>query len=559
MTRQYSSLAKPFLYDSQLKYRIGLVRKRLESHPLESMNFLMMDLERPQRRVRHAHWCTHDLTGRTLLFYSLADGVDGIHTPRLNELYDRIMNNRRISGAFGRCCGNGEDILPEKGSGISFHLVSGLLEYYRLTGDIRAYNAAIEFTDRILSKGDAIYDNYKSECGPTNSSCGHMANLADLYVATKDEKYHSIIRKITFEYMGSVGGSHSHSYLTALRGILIAGIEAKDQELIDYAVARRKEIIDSGYVSAIGDICEAFGVLERNEGCSIADWIMFNLIYAHYFGDDEAYAIAEHSLWNALYFNQFVTGGFGHRFFSGNAGYLTYIEEAWWCCTDNGGMSLVEVAKHAVTVRDGIIHVNFLIPGKYSFPDGTEVSISTSYPASAKSIINVTGTKEDLKIRIPVGIKNFESNRIETDFGYELHINGIMGHYIQETPSGTLIKYGPMVIAPMTVLWDKKSFESSTTIPKGYTHQKYSSAFAIKLGTPDENGFYHLRNTPKPEWCVFEEGEMAGISGGEAAAAYVPMEFEDGRVEEIYFHPLCSATSNLTLLDTPVAFRTATD
>ena len=61
-----NSLSKPLLYDSQLKARLGLAKKRLESYPLHSMNFVMMDLERPRLRTRHAHWCTYDLMGRTL-------------------------------------------------------------------------------------------------------------------------------------------------------------------------------------------------------------------------------------------------------------------------------------------------------------------------------------------------------------------------------------------------------------------------------------------------------------------------------------------------------------
>ena len=60
-----NSLGKPFLFDSQLKYRLNLAKKRLESYPLDNMNFVMMDLERPLLRTRHAHMCTYDLTGRT--------------------------------------------------------------------------------------------------------------------------------------------------------------------------------------------------------------------------------------------------------------------------------------------------------------------------------------------------------------------------------------------------------------------------------------------------------------------------------------------------------------
>lgn len=72
-----NALAKPYLYDSQLKYRLNLAKKRLENYPLDSMNFVMMDLERPRLRSRHADICTYDLTGRTLNFYACTEGIDG--------------------------------------------------------------------------------------------------------------------------------------------------------------------------------------------------------------------------------------------------------------------------------------------------------------------------------------------------------------------------------------------------------------------------------------------------------------------------------------------------
>ena len=71
-----SAVSTPLLYNSQLKFRLGLAKKRLEHYPLDTMDFVMMDLERPALRTRHAHQCTYDLTGRTLLFYALAEGIE---------------------------------------------------------------------------------------------------------------------------------------------------------------------------------------------------------------------------------------------------------------------------------------------------------------------------------------------------------------------------------------------------------------------------------------------------------------------------------------------------
>ncbi len=65
-----ASLCKPSLAPSQLSFRIGLARTRTSSYPMDSMDFIMMDLERPAGYSRHAYWCTGDLTGRLLEFLS---------------------------------------------------------------------------------------------------------------------------------------------------------------------------------------------------------------------------------------------------------------------------------------------------------------------------------------------------------------------------------------------------------------------------------------------------------------------------------------------------------
>jgi len=81
-----AALSKPLLADCQLAFRIGLARQRTASYPCDSMDFIMMDLERPEGRTRHAYWCTGDLTGRLLEFLSCCEGIDGRWDPRLKSV-----------------------------------------------------------------------------------------------------------------------------------------------------------------------------------------------------------------------------------------------------------------------------------------------------------------------------------------------------------------------------------------------------------------------------------------------------------------------------------------
>ena len=551
-----SALAKPFLFDSQLKYRLGLAKKRLEHYPVDSMNFMMMDLERPRLRSRHADWCTYDLTGRTLFFYSRADGIDGEHIARLPELYGRIMNNRRPSGAFGNRLER-TDKSPEESDYFGTHFISGLVSYYDLTGDMRALNAAQESAQFLLDRWDAVKKRMTGT-GPNAMECWITEPFAELYRVTKEEKYLDVVRSITKECVGAMEKAHSHGYLTTLRGIIKAAIYADDRELAEFVRVRRQEILEKGGVLPNGDISEMFPISFRNEGCSIADWIMLNLYYAHYYNDAQAYAEAEHALWNALYFNQFVTGGFGQRYLSRH-GYRTYVEEAWWCCTPNAGTCMAELARQVVTVRNGELKLNFLIPGRYTVqtPEGeVVVTVTTGYPTKARTIVTVTGTKEEINVRVPACVKAYTCRRVETGCGYELHLDGKLGHTVEKKGDRYIVQYGPLVIAPMIYMWgDNKTDLAGSTVPTGYAHDSLlSSNAALAVGAPDEDGLYHFPHDPFPDWQVFEEGEMAGISGGEAASAHVPVVMPDGQRLELFMQPLCGATSNLTLMDIPVSF-----
>jgi hypothetical protein len=99
-----ATLSEPSLAPSPLSFRIGLARTRTAAYPMNSMDFILTDLERPAGRSRHAHWCTGDLTGRLLEFLSCSDAIDGTHDPRLPMLLDRILKQRALR--FSPMCYN---------------------------------------------------------------------------------------------------------------------------------------------------------------------------------------------------------------------------------------------------------------------------------------------------------------------------------------------------------------------------------------------------------------------------------------------------------------------
>ena len=366
---KFGSAAIPLLVDSQLKFRIGLARKRTASHPLDSMDFIMMDLERPEMCSRFADGCTGDLTGRLLEFLSSAEMVDGLSDPRLGELFERILKMRRPSGLFGKYAGwpKNTNILPEEdpGSGAS-RLLPGFARYYELTLDARALESAVGIAEQIMTVKDSLSKRLKSASGnPIETWI--TEHFARLYGITGDQRYLNFCGFIN-DHIITCQDSHSHGFMSAMRGLQLMSMYTGDLSWNEKPEYYRHKIIDEHYELADGCVCESFPRSYRTEGCSIADWLMMNLNAGFITNDATAYEKAETILFNALFFNQFVNGGFGHRSLTKNGYAAAELEEAWWCCTEHCGMAMCEYARHTVTVRNNIIHVNFLTPGKYLVP-----------------------------------------------------------------------------------------------------------------------------------------------------------------------------------------------
>ena len=146
------TLSNPLLGRSQVRFRLELARQRTRSYPLDSMDFIMMDLERPEDHHRHAYQCTGDLTGRLLEFLSHAEGVDGHHDPRLVELFERILRQRRPSGLFGRIIA--DPMITHECFSACARFFPGLIYYHELTNDGRALDAALGLAENVLCHKD---------------------------------------------------------------------------------------------------------------------------------------------------------------------------------------------------------------------------------------------------------------------------------------------------------------------------------------------------------------------------------------------------------------------
>ena len=556
------TLARPLLSDSQIKFRLGLVRHRTRTYPLDSMDFIMMDLERPEGAHRQAYQCMGDLTGRLLEFLSHAQGVDGRDDDRLPILFERILRQRRPSGLFGRIIA--DPLFPHECFAACARVFPGLIHYYELTNDMRALDSALGLADLTVRSKDIWLKRLK-ETGGRSIEFWITEPLAMLYGLTGEKAYLDFVGMIGEELQTPDKGAHAHGYMAALRGLQTAALITGDAAWNAKAEASRRMIIDGHYEMPDGCTPEGFPHSGANEGCSIADWLMLNLNTAAILGNDEPYERAERILWNALAFNQWITGSFGHRSTNPNGYGMRRFEEAWWCCLHHGGLALVEYARHAVTLRDKAIQVNLLVPGRYrlALPGGqeAEVRIATAYPARAEAFIEAAPVPADfsLRLRVPACVKHPVVTESREGGRVRLKFSGRIGHHIEPCHGGVMLKYGPLVLAPAVYSWqaEERTYGDSHA-PAGYIPDAMPSGLpTLNVPPADADGLLTLTEQPYPEWMYFEDGQTTrcGVPG---SPANVPVLFPGGKERTLRFTPLCYNTSNLSLFETPVVFGGST-
>lgn len=552
------TLATPLLSHSQLKSRLGLVRQRTRSYPLDSMDFIMIDLERPEGTHRHAYQCTGDLTGRLLEFLSHADGTDGVHDARLPELFERILQQLRPSGLFGRIIA--DPMLTDECFAACARLFPGLVYYYELTNDVRALDAAIGLAE-LTVRTKEIWRKRLKETGGRAIEFWITEPMALLYGVTGKQEYLDFVGMINDGLEMPDKGAHAHGYMATLRGLQTAGLVTGDAAWNEKAESARRMIIDRHYELPDGCTPECFTHSGANEGCSIADWLMLNLNTGAITGRDEAYARAEHILWNALAFNQWNTGCFGVRSTTPNGYGMTRFEEAWWCCLHHGGLALVEYARHAVTLHDNAIHVNLLVPGRYRLAlrngQEAEVRITTAYPARAEATIEAVRVPADisLRLRVPTCVKHPVISETRNGDRIRLTLSGRLGHHVEPCHGGVMLKYGPLVLVPAIYSWQPESRTSGEAhAPTGYIPDAMPQGLPeLLLPLADADGLLTLSELPRPDWMYFDEGQTSrfGVAG---SPANVSVSFPGGEKKALRFTPMCYNTSCLSLFDTPIFF-----
>jgi hypothetical protein len=507
-----------------------------------------------------------------LEFLSHAEGVDGRHDGRLQELFERILRQRLPSGLFGQLINRvtpaaqpwaGEECLAA-----CARFFPGFIYYYTLTNDVRALDAAVGLADLTL-RSKEIWRNKVEACGGRGIPFWITEPMSMLYGVTGNNAYLDFVAMINDRLDMPDKGAHSHGYMATLRGLQMAALVTGDAAWNAKPGAARRMIIERHYEMPDGCVSECFPHSGANEGCSIADWLMLNLNTGAIASDDAAYEHAEHILWNALAFNQWINGGFGHRSTSPTGYSMNRFEEAWWCCLHHSGLAMTKYARHAVTLRDNTIHVNLLVPGLYriALPGGgdAEVSVTTAYPSRAEASVSATGLPDgiSLRLRVPGCVKQPVLTETRDDDRAQISLSGRLGHQVVHCHGGVMLKYGPLVLAPAIYSWQEEGSGCHTAAasedhaPTGYIPDVMPQGLpSLQLPSPDADGLVSLSEQPLPEWTYFDDGSTSR-TGVQGAPANVSVKFSDGGEKTLRFTPLCYNTSCLSLFDTPIVFGEA--
>jgi hypothetical protein len=441
-------------------------------------------------------------------------------------------------------------------------LFPGLIRYFELTGDARALEAAEGIAGRLWSFREP-WRKYLQSTRARVIEAWVSEPFARLYAITKDQRWLEFCGMIR-EHLGTCEvGCHSHGFMSTLRGLQVATLVTGDRSWSDKPEQNRRLIIEKRFQMPDGCVPEGFPRSSRNEGCSIADWLMLNLNAGLILGDDDAYEQAERIFWNALAFNQWITGGLGHRGLTANGYGLHSLEESWWCCVHHAGMAMSEYARHVVTYREGTLRVNFLVAGEYTvpLPDGNEakVKITTAYPARAEATIEADGVPAGttVTLRIPMCVRGAKVTRSRNGRKVQLAFKGELDHRVERHGPGVVLTYGPLVLVPASYgFGSAKLTEADRQAPAGYVPESLPSGVpTLKLDRAvDADGFVQLEPGPLPTWSYWDEGPQSRtwVPG---AVATVPLQLADGKVQRLRFTPMCYNTSCLSLFETPVVFR----
>lgn len=408
----------------ELDHRIYLSVDRLtdlDRQPAFSHDFLLADVKLNPTDPRRFYNFSGDLSGRYIEVMSLLS-AERRAAIKLDELVAAVISFQKADGRFGdpdlRYAAKeigGEHMALLWGNG---RLLVGLMTYYEQTQDPATLVAARKLGDFFITTAQACREPAVVELLKTYGAKGiicftqYIEGLAMLAKASGEQRFIQAA-KDAYTVMPPRGTQHSHGYLSTLRGVLLLYELTQDKKILDYSVTTFDDLLASDDHTIYGAVFEFFGGLtdatdsgssgNRDEGCSSADFVRLALHLYQLTGDEKYLTAGEKGLLNALYYNQYASGDFGHHYFDSGVIKASNPRRSWWCCTMHGLRGLLAVKNEFGITRTGDqVQVNLLISQAY---DDGEIAftITQNSPGDGREqfIIRIDKWKEGMSISLP--------------------------------------------------------------------------------------------------------------------------------------------------------------
>lgn len=411
----FSLIASGPIYAGDLTDRFKLTLERVlhGEPPHYSKDFLLADVI--PKNIRRFTNFSGDLSGRYIGALAAASYRNQQLATDLIPLVTQILQHQNQDGHFGDPMGVNEttedDMARLWGNG---RMLIGLLEYYKATNHQPALAAAkkiggflVEVSPRF--NAPSLRRFFLDQKFAVGYVCWtqNIEGLTALYRLDPDPRYLKLSEQMA-ERIERRKSQHSHGLLTSLRGLVDLSRITKNPSYLRQAEKMWQEIITSGNLLIHGAIPEAFlPSIERDEGCSQADWIRLNLDLWRETRNMQYLAQAEKTLFNEFAVNQFSTGDFGHIKLR-ETGIGSQMTRAWWCCTLHGLRTFPEVEQNVFRFDDEIIYYDLPVDGAFNF-SGTKITANSSLQQDAKIILSVIQTQRSstrLAVRLPKWAKS---------------------------------------------------------------------------------------------------------------------------------------------------------
>ena len=449
--------------ESEINRRLELIKDRIAfgSTPSITYDFILAGITLDPAFERRFTNYSGDQAGRYLTALSL---VDIENNPiDIHKLVLDIIEVQKADGRFGdetlsfvAADIEGPQMALLWGNG---RLLAGLLDYYERYPDKKEALQSAEKLGGFVE--EVTFDCTRPEIIERFKTMGALGficftqiteGMAKLYKHTQNERYLKTAESI-YPLLPEFGNQHSHGYLNTVRGVAMLCEITRDPVHLAYVENIFNKILKSPEYLITGGVPEFFGNHSgnegyRDEGCSEADFLILCYQLWELTGKRKYLELAEYSLVNHMFYNQFNTGDFGAHPIQHDYGFITSNADgrAWWCCNYHGLNALAETQDVIFSQKEDTTTVNLFFNAVL---DTEEIRITIDEMDFSSFSYRITvENKEDQEVTLALRKPGWSDKTGILREGQSLDVNeqdGYMHLRILEGHHSYIVEFNPVL------------------------------------------------------------------------------------------------------------------